>query len=257
MLTEGRIAGFVLFLVTVGAMMYGVSRAKVKLPSVRKIAGLEAITEAVGRATEMGKTVFCTPGWADITSGSAGPTFAALDIIAHVARLAARYDTRMVVAVSYPNVYPLAEQRVQQAYLSEGKRDAYDADMVRFTSPEQYAYAAAVLGMIQREKVAAAIFVGQFASEAVDFAEAAVAVNAIAIAGTTSTYQLPFFAAACDYTLIGEELLAAGAYISGDAARLGSIRGQDYVKLVALGILLIGVIVRTAGSEWVATVLAR
>ncbi len=257
MLTEGRIAGFVLLLVTVGTMMYGVYRAKTKLPGVRRIAGLEAITEAVGRATEMGKAVFCTPGWADITGGSAGSVLAGLDIIAHVARLTAKYDTRLVVAVSYPNVYPLAEQRVQQAYLAEGKRDVYDVDMVRFTSPEQYAYAAAVLGMIQREKVATAVFVGQFASEAVDFAEAAVAVNAIAIAGTTSTYQLPFFAAACDYTLIGEELLAAGAYISGDAARLGSIQGQDYVKLVVLGLLLIGVVVSTAGSDWVSTILAR
>ncbi|MGI6632611.1 MAG: DUF6754 domain-containing protein [Bacillota bacterium] len=257
MLIQGRVSGLVFLIITVATMLFAISKSKNKLPKVRKIAGLEAITEAVGRATEMGKAVFCTPGWADITSGSAGATFAAIDIIAHVARLTAKYDTRIVVAVSYPNVYPLVEQTVQQAYLAEGKPEAYDPDMVRFTSPEQYAYAAACLGMIQREKVATAIFVGQFASEAVDFAEAAVAVNAIGIAGTTSTYQLPFFAAACDYTLIGEELLAAGAYISGDTARLGSIQGQDYVKAFALAVLLIGVIIRTAGNDLVARILTQ
>lgn len=257
MLIQGRIAGLVFLIVTVGTMLYGISKAKVKLPKVRPIAGLEAITEAVGRATEMGKAVFCTPGLADITSGNAGTTFAALDIISHIARLTARYDTRIVVAVSYPNVFPLVEQVVQQSYLVEGKREAYDPDMVRFTSQEQYAYAAACLGMIQREKVATAIFVGHYASEAVDFAEAAVAVNAIAIAGTTSTYQLPFFAAACDYTLIGEELLAAGAYISNDPARLGSIQGQDYAKLVVFGIVMFGVILKTMGSDLVSRLLTR
>lgn len=254
---EGRLSGLVFLVVTVGVMLYGVSRAKLRLPQVRTISGLEAITEAVGRATEMGKAVFCTPGWADVTTGTAGATFAAIDIISHVARLTAEYDTSLIVAVSFPNVYPLAEQTVQQAYLAEGKTEAYNPDMVRFTSPEQYAYAAACLGMIQREKVATAVFVGHFASEAVNFAEAAAAVNAISIAGTTSTYQLPFFAAACDYTLIGEELLAAGAYISQDPARLGSIQGQDYAKLVALVVILLGVIFSTAGRDIVTGLLSR
>ena len=257
MLIQGRLAGLVFLIVTIGTMLYGISKAKTKLPYVRKIAGLEAITEAVGRATEMGKAVFCTPGWADVTGGSAGATFAALDIIGHVARLTAKYDTRLVVAIAYPNVYPLAEQTVQQAYLMEGKREKYDPDMVRFTSPEQYAYAAASLGMIQREKVAACVFVGQFASEAVDLAEAAVAVDAIAIAGTTSTNQLPFFTAACDYTLIGEELLAAGAYISKDAARLGSVQGQDYAKLVAFCLVLLAAIFATANSSIIADLLKK
>lgn len=257
MLIEGRVAGLVFTLITIGTMLYGINKAKSKLPDVRRIAGLEAIDEAVGRATEMGKAVFCTPGWADITTSTAGATFAALDIVGHVARLTARYDTRLVVAVSYPNVYPLAEQTVQQAYLVEGKREKYDQDMVRFTSSEQYAYAAAVLGMIQREKVAACVFVGQFASEAVDFAEAAVAVGSIAIAGTTSTYQLPFFAAACDYTLIGEELLTAGAYISKDTARLGSVHGQDLAKLIAFGVMLLGAILCTLNINVVVDLLSK
>ena len=152
MLIQGRVSGLVFLIITVATMLFAISKSKNKLPKVRKIAGLEAITEAVGRATEMGKAVFCTPGWADITSGSAGATFAAIDIIAHVARLTAKYDTRIVVAVSYPNVYPLVEQTVQQAYLAEGKPEAYDPDMVRFTSPEQYAYAARA-SAIQRKRL--------------------------------------------------------------------------------------------------------
>lgn len=251
----GRTAGLISLLMIFGTMMLGIRRAKVKLPEIRRIAGLEAIDEAVGRATEMGKPIFCTPGWSDITTSTAAPTFAALDIIHHVARLAARYDTKLVVPIAYPNVFPLAEQVVRQAFTMEGKSESYDPSIVIFTSPEQYAYTAACLGIIQREKVAATILVGHFASEAINFAEAAAAVNAISISGTESTYQLPFFAAACDYTMIGEELMAAGAYISQDPTRLGSINGQDYAKLLAFLWILIGAVLSTTGSNWFKAIL--
>ncbi|HHY11655.1 MAG TPA: hypothetical protein GX529_03400 [Firmicutes bacterium] len=255
MLVAGRVAGLVSLLTIFITMMLGIRRAHTSLPTIRRIAGLEAIEEAVGRATEMGKPIFCTPGWSDITTSTAAPTFAALDIIYYAARLAARYDTEMIVAIAYPNVYPLTEQVVRQAYVMEGKADRYNPGTVVFTSPEQYAYTAACLGIIQREKVAATILVGHFASEAINFAEASAAVNAISISGTESTYQLPFFTAACDYTMIGEELMAAGAYISEDPMRLGAIRGQDYAKLLAFLWILTGAICSTAGFNWFEAIL--
>ena len=52
--------------------------------------------------------------------------------------------------------------------------------------------------------------------------------------------QLPFFVAACDYTLIGEELFAASAYLSQDEKMLGSLKGQDFGKLVAMISILAG-----------------
>ncbi len=41
---------------------------------------------------------------------------------------------------------------------------------------------------------------------------------------------MPFFVAASDYCLIGEELFAAAAYLSKDQVQLGSILGQDVSK---------------------------
>ncbi len=65
--------------------------------------------------------------------------------------------------------------------------------------------------------------------------------GAIQIAGTTETNQIPFFIAACDYVIIGDEFYAASAYLSREPTLLGSIVGQDYCKLLLLGIILIGV----------------
>ena len=58
--------------------------------------------------------------------------------------------------------------------------------------------------------------------------------------------QLPFFVAACDYTLIGEELFAASAYLSREPKLLGSLKGQDIGgKLVFLSLALIFIILIT------------
>jgi hypothetical protein len=248
-IVAGRVSSLLTLVVVLALMYMGMQRAKVKMPDVRRIAGLEAIPEAVGRATEMGKPVFATPGWYDVSGADAGQTLAALDVINHVAELCAKFDTRLIIGVAIPNVYPLVVQGVQQAYMAQGKADKFSADMIQFTSSQQYAYMAACLGMMQREKAAACVFVGGFGSEAINFAESAVSVGSISIAGTTNQSQLPFFTAACDYTMLGEELLVAGAYLSKDPQRMGSIVGQDLMKAIALIVIAIGVIMKTSGSN--------
>ncbi|MFQ6133515.1 MAG: DUF6754 domain-containing protein, partial [Armatimonadota bacterium] len=63
--------------------------------------------------------------------------------------------------------------------------------------------------------------------------------------------QLPFFVAACDYTLMGEELYAATAYLSQEPRLLGSLKGQDWCKLVIMGLLLLGAGLVAGGiGEW-------
>jgi hypothetical protein len=57
--------------------------------------------------------------------------------------------------------------------------------------------------------------------------------------------QLPFFVAACDYTLIGEELFAASAYLSNEPKQLGSLKGQDVGKSIAMLAIVTGVILLT------------
>ena len=70
-------------------------------------------------------------------------------------------------------------------------------------------------------------------------AETGASTGAVQIAGTDSLSQLPFFVAACDYTLIGEELYAASAYISREPMLLGAIKGEDLSKIIISIILLI------------------
>ena len=86
---------------------------------------------------------------------------------------------------------------------------------------------------------------GTFYAESLILSETGNSIGAIQIAGTAMPSQLPFFVAACDYTLIGEELFAASAYLSREPKLLGSLKGQDIAKAVILIALIIGIILET------------
>jgi hypothetical protein len=62
---------------------------------------------------------------------------------------------------------------------------------------------------------------------------------------------------ACDYTLIGEELFAASAYLSGEPKLVGSLKGTDLMKVAIVAVIVIGCILETQGihglTRWMAT----
>lgn len=206
---------------------------------LRKLAGLEAVEEAVGRATEMGKPVLFIPGISELDEIQ---TIAGLSILGRVARITAEYDTPLVVPVLYPMALAAAGEVVKGAYWDAGKPDAYKPEMVRYVAGEQFAYVAAVNGIMLRERPAANVYMGAFYAESLLLAETGYAAGAIQIAGTAMPEQLPFFIAACDYTLMGEELYAASAYLSKEPLMLGSLKGQDLVKILLVGCIIVGLI---------------
>jgi hypothetical protein len=210
---------------------------------VRRIPGLQAVDEAVGRATEMGKPILFSPGLGDFSDPQ---TFPALAALGYVARLAAKIGARVIVAVFAPVVVPVAEDILKQAYTEAGKRDMYRDDDVRYLSTGQDTYALAVTGIMEREKVAACFFFGGFGFEALILTETGQRLGAIQVAGTASYNQIPFFIASCDYTVIGEELFAAGAYLGREPTMLGSVIGQDYGKIIVLALIVVGVVVVSA-----------
>ena len=194
---------------------------------LRPIAGLKAFEEAVGRATEMGKSVLFVPGISDMDQVE---TVSGLILLGHVAGMTAQYEAGLNVPVSKSIVMEAGRETCREAYLKAGRPDLYYDDMVHYLTDDQFAYAAGVNGIMIREKPAAVFYQGKFYAESLILAETGNSIGAIQIAGTGSPAQIPFFVTACDYTLIGEEFFAASAYLSKKPELLGSIKGQDIVK---------------------------
>lgn len=217
---------------------------------IRPLAGLEAVEDGVGRATEMGRPVLFIPGTGDVDDVQ---TLAGLSVLSRIAKITARYETPLMVPCLYPMPLAAAGEVVRQSYLDAGKPEAFNPDMVRYVAGESFGFAAAVNGWMVREKPATNIFLGNFAAESLLLAETGNAAGAIQIAGTAQPEQLPFFIAACDFTLLGEELYAASAYLSHEPKFLGSLKAQDLFKILLVVAILAGALMVTFDLPWAAT----
>lgn len=229
-----------------GAVLWWVDALKRgRTATVRRIPALDAIGEAVGRATEMGRPILFVPGLQDMDDMQ---TVAAITILGRVAAMTAEYDARLEVPTTRSLVMTAARDAVQRACLGAGRPDAFNPESIYYVTNEQFGYVAAINGVICRDRPATCLYFGAFFAESLILSETGRGVGAVQIAGTAETAQVPFFLAACDYVLIGEEFYAASAYLSGDPRQLGSLKGQDTGKVFAAAAIVIGCLLATAAS---------
>jgi hypothetical protein len=167
----------------------------------------------------MGRPVHFSPGLGTIDNSQ---TMVAFSVLSFVATVCAKYDTDLIVTNLNSAIYPITEGIVKQAYINLGKPDAFVADNVRFISEEQFGFTSGVTAIMLREKPAANLLIGAWWAEILVLAEMGNMQGTIQIAGTANTPQIPFMVAACDYSLIGEELYAASAYLSKDPVLMGN-----------------------------------
>jgi hypothetical protein len=227
-----------------GLVFYTISHAKRNNIFLRRIPGLDAVDEAIGRSTELGKPILYLTGAHDMSDPS---TIAAAVILGRVAKRTAAYETELMVPHRDPITMAVCQEITKQAYLEAGKPDLFKEDSNFFITADQFSYTAAVDGIMLRKKPAANFFMGSYFAESLLLTETGASTGAIQIAGTDSDHQLPFFVTTCDYTLIGEELYAASAYLSKEPIQIGTLRGQDIGKAVILGVILIGTLLATLG----------
>ena len=246
-----QLNNLVLALMFGGVVFYAINLAKRKEIFLRRIPGLDAVDEAIGRATELGKPILYMTGAHDMNDPS---TIAAAVILGRVAKKAAAYETELLVPHREPITMAVCQEITKQAYMEAGKPDLFKDDANFFITSDQFSYTAAVDGIMLRRKPAANFFMGSYFAESLLLTETGASTGAIQIAGTDSDHQLPFFVTTCDYTLIGEELYAASAYLSKEPIQIGTLRGQDLGKAFVLSVIGIGTLLATiavvTGNNW-------
>lgn len=213
---------------------------------VRRISGIDAVDEAVGRCAELGRPASFTTGLTGL-----GPTvYACLGVLYYIARRMAMYRTKLLVPQTQADVMAVTEDVMREAYREEGQLAAFDSKSLIYLSDAQFAFAAGYMGLVQREQVGAAFMFGDFTAESLILAEAGQQIGAMQVAATTSPEQAAFFICTCDYTLIGEELFAASAYLTREPVQLGSLYGQDRAKLILFVAICVGVLISTFNAVW-------
>jgi hypothetical protein len=249
LLVSGRIFGLLCLMAIMAAVAYYIRGAeKGKTPSIRRVAGIDAIDEAIGRAVEMGRPIVCSHGIANLRGATSGPqTLAGLSVLSYVTKKSIESNAKVIVPVRQPEVWPIAADIMETEYKLAGRSDEFDSDDVRFLSSNQFGYSSNYMGMMMRDQPGANIMIGAYWAESLQLAETGNRVGALQITGTANTHQIPFFLVVSDYCLIGEEIYSAGAYLTQDAPLIASLAGQDFGRIIAVILSVLGTLLNTAG----------
>lgn len=212
--------------------------------TIRRIPGVDAIEGAVGRCAEQGRAVSFTTALTDV-----GPVlYACLGVLQSVAKKVAQYKLKLLVPQYSPEAMAVVEDSVREAYSDVGKSEQFDSESIMFLSSEQFAFASGYMGLMHREKPGAAFLFGAFAAESLVLSEAGQQVGARQVAASISPEQVAFFICTCDYTLIGEELFGASAYLGRDPVQVATVAAQDRFKLVLVALVIVGTLSATIVS---------
>lgn len=238
--------GTLILLIIVGGVLWWEFR-KIKrgfVHPIRRIPGVDAVEGAIGRCAEQGRPVVFTTALTGV-----GPVlYACLGMLHFVAKRTARYKLPLIVPQNQPDVMAVVEDVTRLAYADAGRAGSFTPENIRYLSDEQFAFASGYQGLVGREKPGATFLFGMFAAEALVLAEAGLQVGARQVAASVSPEQVPFFICTCDYTLIGEELFGASAYVSREPVQVATLAAQDRLKLLFLALIIVGVVIATFNS---------
>lgn len=253
---KGTIATFGALVFFVGAwLVYASATKSGKRFNIRRVAGIQAIDEAIDRCTEMGRPVHFATGTGALDSSM----IASFAVMSYIATKCAQMDTGLIVSAGLPEIYQISEGVVRQSYVEAGKKDAFRPENVRYLTSAVAAYEIAVDGLLHRENPGANLMFGPFNAEAMMIAERGNRLGLVQIAGTNSFLSLARFVATCDYVLIGDELYAAAAYLFKDKEpeRLNQVLAQDVLKIAAFLTILAGTLLNSFGNKSIANLLAK
>lgn len=216
-----------------------------KMWEIRPLEGLEATYEGIGRSAEMGRPMMVLPGISDLGNPQ---TLAGLTVLGEVAQQSAEIGVTAITSASNPGVITAEEAIIRSSYTTAGKPELYSpGKYVRWFGGDQFAYAVGAAGQILAEKPSVIVYMGYFLFDVIVDGETGNRVGAVQIGGTLGSMDM--VAMFCDSILIGEELYAASASITRDKIAIATIAGQDWIKLIVLGIMIIGSLLAIAGSK--------
>lgn len=214
-------------------------------PTLRSLPGFALLDGFVGRAVETGRTLHVSMGTKGIGGASTADTMAGLMALERLAHQAVATNLKLVVTVSDPSLLPIAQDTLRRAYERRGYPQGYDPLQVRYIAPDPIAYAAGVMGVLEREDVAANAMIGGFGDEFLLMGENGARKGVQQIGGASSLEALPFVYISTDAALLGEEIYAGGAYLSSKSSHLGSLLAQDWLRTAIILAIILGVLIRS------------
>ncbi len=252
-LVTGTIADLVIFIFVSVLVIIGFT-GKIKFPKPKKFQAITVIEEIVGRCTELNQPIFSDPGrWSDVTTMSSASGFAGMAILSYVARLCAKFNTKLIVFTQNEPLLTWMETTVKAPFVLSGSSVQPEVRYVPQVLGNMYTATLALA--MEREKAGALISLGPLLTSAAIASEAGARIGAVTLMGTDQTAALGFLAVSAEHIMIGEEIFAAAAIVSEDEVAMNTVTTQDFSKALFIVIMTLGVVLSSLRIPWLSILL--
>ncbi len=214
-------------------------------PDLRPILAFTALQSVTARAIETGRAVHVSLGLAGITGDVSADSLAGLSVLEYLADQSAASGVPPIITMADPTLLPLAQATIRRPYGADREEAVRATRQVRWIAPEPATYAASVMGTLGGEAVDANVMVGSFGDEYLLMGEAARRRKIIQVGGASDPNVLPFVFATANHALMGEDMYAAGAYLTHKPWHIGSLLAQDFVRWGIAAVIIMLVVVKT------------
>ncbi|MFQ5611714.1 MAG: DUF6754 domain-containing protein [Anaerolineae bacterium] len=239
-----------LALAFVGLHLFYTERARAgRVPELRRLGAFQVLREMMARAVEAGRTLHLSLGSGGIATETTADSLAGLWVLDYFSEQAAAAGVPPLVSMADPTLMLLAQDTLRRAHGDDLVGARRSSEQVRWIAPEPAAYAAGVMGILNIEGVQANAMVGKFGDEYLLMGETGARFGAdiTQVGAASDPSVLPFVYVSTDEMLLGEEMYAAGAYLSQKPAHVGSLLAQDTLRWIVALFILGAILLRSFG----------
>jgi hypothetical protein len=232
---------FVFIIVAVLLVLFSRRLAGGAEVGLRPLPSYLALKSQIGRAVENGRRVHFAMGRASLLGPASPTSLASLTALNRLARDGCASGVPPLVAVGEGSLLPAAQDTLRAGYRRAERADEFSLASAQFLAPETapFAYAAGVTDLMVQQQVGSNLMLGRFGSELALMSEAAVRADTEQVIGSDDPVALSVGAAVTDHLIIGEELLAAHAYLEGQPQQVAAIQLQDLLRLIIVVLILL------------------
>jgi len=212
--------------------------------SLRTIPAVQKLRRAIGLAVEDGKRIHVSLGNANVLEPQGASALVGLSVLERLAEVSTVSDKPPVATSGEGSLALLSQDSLRSVYRESNQLEQYNQHLGRLAGPTSFSYIAGSLPVIKDEEVYTNVLIGHFGPEAGLMCEEAERTNGFSLAASDSLPAQAVFFAAAQEPLIGEELFALPAYLQSSPMHQASVRAQDVVRGVLIGVLVLGGLAR-------------
>lgn len=231
------------FIGLVGAGLFVLTRRAQKGTAnrLRPHLGYAALHKQVGRAVESGQRMHISLGRGSLASDAAASSAAALLMLDHLAEGSCASNMPPTITTGDGTLLIAAQDQLRDAYAQARRSADYQPGFVQFQASTTLPipYAAGVTQVIHRENPGSNVLIGRFGSEIALITEAGEREQMDQLISSDDPVALSVAYPITSQLIIGEEHLAAGAYLQGKPAQIASLQLQDILRWLAVIALLL------------------